>query len=48
MIETGHMLLTWLKCLRELSGRLARWALLLQRYDFTMRYHKQKSNATAG
>lgn len=46
-IETDHMALTWLRRLSEPSGRLARWALLLQRYDFTVRYRKGKSNAAA-
>ncbi|XP_075556546.1 uncharacterized protein LOC142588596 [Dermacentor variabilis] len=41
------MALTWLRRLSEPSGRLARWALLLQRYDFTVRYRKGKSNAAA-
>lgn len=47
VIETDHMALTWLRRLNEPSGRLARWALLLQRYDFTVRYRKGKNNAAA-
>lgn len=47
VIETDHMALTWLRRLNEPSGRLARWALLLQRYDFTVRYRKGKNNVVA-
>ncbi|XP_075540143.1 uncharacterized protein LOC142575066 [Dermacentor variabilis] len=41
------MALTWLRRLSEPSGRVARWALLLQRYDLTVRYRKGKSNAAS-
>lgn len=39
-----------LKCLRELknpSGRLARWAIYLQQFDFEVRYRKSSANALA-
>ncbi|XP_075721846.1 uncharacterized protein LOC142765157 [Rhipicephalus microplus] len=41
------MALTWLKRLREPSGRLARWVLTLQRYNFVVRYRKGKANVVA-
>lgn len=47
VIETDHMALTWLRRLGEPGGRLARWALFVQRYNFTVCYRRGKSNVVA-
>jgi hypothetical protein len=47
IVQTDHRALQWLKKSRDLSGRLARWALLLQEYDFEVIYRKGKDNANA-
>jgi hypothetical protein len=47
VVQTDHRALQWLKRSRDLSGRLARWALLLQEYDFEVMYRKGKDNANA-
>jgi transposase InsO family protein len=38
IIETDHQALTWLTRLKEPTGRLARWFMVLQMYDFEIRY----------
>ena len=40
VIETDHQALTFLQSAKQLSGRLYRWALLLQGFDFNIRYRK--------
>lgn len=46
-IQTDHQALTWLKNLKNPAGRLARWALTLQGYNFSIEYRPGKSNIAA-
>lgn len=43
-IETDHSALQWLQRIKNPAGRLARWFMTLQTYDFTVR-HKSGSSA---
>lgn len=43
-IITDHASLKWLMGQRDLSGRLARWSLKLQAYDFSIEYRKGTQN----
>ena len=40
IIKTFHMALKYIQSIKELTGRLARWILELQEYDFEIHYKK--------
>ncbi|XP_044316589.1 uncharacterized protein K02A2.6-like [Drosophila rhopaloa] len=44
---TDHSSLQWLMTLKDLNGRLARWSLALQAYDFQIEHRKGKDNVVA-
>ena len=43
-IETDHKALSFINSAKTLTGRLARWALLLQEFDFKIRYRPGSKN----
>lgn len=43
-VITDHASLLWLQNLKEPTGRLARWSLRMQRYDFELTYRKGALN----
>lgn len=46
-VITDNASLLWLKNLKDPSGRLARWALRLQQYEYTLIHRKGKFNVVA-
>lgn len=47
LLETDHKALTWLMTKKEPAGKLQRWALELQGYDFDIKYRKGSDNVVA-
>eukprot|EP00741_Cyanophora_paradoxa_P010869 tig00020553_g10508.t1 len=43
-VRTDHHALQWLRTRDETTGRLGRWALLLQSYDFVVEYRAGRNN----
>ena len=46
-IETDHLALKWLQTFKEPRGRLARWMMELQTFNFEIRYRPGKANRVA-
>ncbi|XP_044315167.1 uncharacterized protein LOC123037605 [Drosophila rhopaloa] len=46
-VITNHMALKWLNSIESPTGRIARWALELQQYDFEIAYRKGQLNIVA-
>jgi len=46
-LVVDHSALTWLMSLREPTGRLARWILYFQQYEFTIEYRKGSKHSNA-
>lgn len=46
-LVTDHSALKWLMTSKNLTGRLHRWALQLQEYDFTIEYRPGSTNVVA-
>ena len=47
VLETDHRALTFMDSSRHTNGRLARWALQLQPFEFDIRYRQWKTNGNA-
>jgi len=46
-VITDHLALKWLASIESPSGRIARWALELQQFQFDVRYRRGKLNVVA-
>ena len=46
-IHTDHSALKWLMSIQDPTGRLARWSLLIQQFDFEIIHRPGKSNGNA-
>ena len=46
-VYTDHVALKWLKNIKQSTGRLARWLVLLQGYDFEIQHKAGKRNQVA-
>lgn len=46
-VYTDHSALKWLMTIKDPTGRLARWSLLLQQFDFTIHHRSGTSNGNA-
>ncbi|KAF9760592.1 Retrovirus-related Pol polyprotein from transposon, partial [Nosema granulosis] len=47
IIRTDHMALKWLLEIKEATGRIMRWILALQEFNFTIEYIRGKENVIA-
>ena len=47
IIYTDHIALNWLMSIKDPAGRLCRWALLIQTYDFVIDYRKGSKHLNA-
>ena len=47
IVHTDHNALRWLMNVKDPTGRLARWSLFLQQYDFEIQHRAGKNNANA-
>lgn len=45
IVLTDHLSLKWLNSIDNPTGRLARWALELQQYNFSISYRKGRHNS---
>lgn len=46
-VLTDHNAVRWLMNIKEPTGRLARWVLLLQQHGFTIEHRSGKNNGNA-
>ena len=46
-VHTDHHALKWLMMIRDPTGRLVRWSLLLQQYDFDIKHRAGTANGNA-
>ncbi|TDG38792.1 hypothetical protein AWZ03_014787 [Drosophila navojoa] len=46
-VVTDHLALKWLKSMESPTGRIPRWALELQQYQFDVHYHRGNLNMVA-